>query len=561
MQNQLNFNKKRVEIFFDELVSLENPSDKIIISPPQKTAPTTKAIGSKISVLFADSLRSETTYTIDFTDAIVDYNEKNKFGDYSFSFSTGARVDSLCISGTLLDASNLNPVSGALIGVHTNLHDTAFSMIPFERISKTNKSGYFSVKGLPQSPFHLFALGDKNNDFHFDQPGESVSYYDSIIRPWAEPCTKNDTIWKDSTTVDSIQVKNSTCFKPDNIILRYFAENFGRQYLAKRSRPAREKIMLTFGYKSETLPGIKLLNSDVTNWYILESNPSKDTLMYWITDTTVTAMDTLQLQIDYLKTDSLNKLSPTTDTIKLISRSIREKKKKEKDKDSLQVAPVSFLVVTTDLKNTEDIYRKPRFQWETPIREFKEGAWNLYQKKDTTWIKKPFTFVKDSIHFREFELLAKWEFGEEYRFSIDSATVVGIYGKTNDKFSQTFKFRAEEDYSKLIVKISGINGAGFVEMLDKTDNVIRREKVVNNQAVFMYLMPGSYYLRAVEDRNNNFIWDTGNYAEKRQPERVFYNPRKLDLRANWDVDEIWNVNEYPVMEQKPKELLPKTSQN
>jgi len=561
LQNQLNFTKKRIEIYFDELVSLESPSDKVIISPPQKTAPTTKAIGNKISVLFVDSLRPETTYTIDFTDAIVDYNEKNKFGDYSFSFSTGSKVDSLCISGTLLDASNLNPVSGAIIGVHTNLQDSAFSKTPFERISKTNKTGYFSVKGLPQSQFHLYALGDKNNDYRFDQPGESVSYYDSIIRPWTEPCTKNDTIWKDSITVDSIRVKNITCYKPDNIILRYFTEDFGRQYLAKRSRPTRERIMLTFGYKSETLPRIKLLNNSTSDWYMLESNPTKDTLMYWITDTIVSSMDTLQLQLDYFKTDSLNKLSPATDTIKLISRPIRENKKKDTNKDTLLVPPVSFLNLKTDLKSTEDIYCKPRFQWETPIKEVKEGAWNLYQKKDTTWIKKPFTFLKDSVLFREFELLSKWEFGEEYRFTIDSAAVVSIYGKTNDKFSQTFKFRAEEDYSKLTVKTSGIKGAGFVELLDKTDNVIRREKIVNNQAEFKYLMPGSYYIRAIEDRNNNFLWDTGNYAEKRQPELVFYDPRRLDLRANWDVDEIWNVNEYSVLEQKPKELLPKTKQN
>jgi len=561
LQNQLNFNKKRIEIFFDELISLESPSDKIIVSPPQKTTPTTKAIGDKISVLFVDSLRPETTYTIDFTDAIVDYNEKNKFGDYSFSFSTGSKVDTLCISGTLLDASNLNPVAGAIIGVHSSVNDAAFSTTPFERISKTNKSGFFSVKGLPQSSFNLYALGDKNNDYLFDQPGESVSYYDSIIKPWTEPCTKNDTIWKDSITVDSIRVKNITCYKPDNIILRYFAEDFGRQYLAKRSRPSRERIMLTFGYKSETLPKIRLLNSDISDWYMLESNPTKDTLLYWITDTLVVSMDTLELQLDYFKTDSVNNLSPATDTIKLISRPIREKKPKAGDKDSLQILPVTFLAMKTDLKSTSDIYCKPRFQWETPIREVRDSAWNLYQKKDTTWVKKPFTFLKDSALLREFELLSQWEFGEEYRFSIDSAAVVGIYGKTNNKFSQTFKFRTEEEYSKLTVKISGIKGAGFVEVLDKNDKVIRREKMVNNQAEFNYLMPGAYFVRAVEDRNDNFKWDTGNYAEKRQPELVFYDPRKLDLRANWDVDEIWNVYEYPVLEQKPKELLPKSGRN
>ena len=135
--------------------------------------------------------------------------------------------------------------------------------------------------------------------------------------------------------------------------------------------------------------------------------------------------------------------------------------------------------------------------------------------------------------------------------------VVGLYGRTNNKFSQTFKIREEEEYSRLIVTVSGIDGAGFVELLDKSDKVLRREVVNKNQADFKYLMPGSYYIRAVEDRNNNFRWDTGNYAEKRQPEKVWYNPRLMNLRANWDVEESWNVNEYPLLLQKPKELKPK----
>ena len=117
-ENQTNYSKKRVTLYFDELVSLDNAAQKVIISPPQKIPPITKAIANKISVLFEDSLKDETTYTIDFTDAIVDYNEKNKFGDYAFSFSTGAVVDSFRISGVLLDASNLNPISGVIVGVH-----------------------------------------------------------------------------------------------------------------------------------------------------------------------------------------------------------------------------------------------------------------------------------------------------------------------------------------------------------------------------------------------------------------------------------------------------------
>jgi len=565
LQNQVNYDKKRVLLFFDELVSLENASDKVIVSPPQKISPTAKTVGDKILVMLADSLKPETTYTIDFTDAIVDYNEKNKFGDFAFSFSTGNKIDSLCMSGTLLDASNLNPVSGAIIGVHTNLSDSCFKKIPFERISKTDQNGKFTIKGLPESFFHLFALGDKNKDYRFDQPGEPIARFDSIIKPWTEPCVKRDTTWKDSTTIDTIMVRNITCYKPDNLILRYFSEDFGRQYLAKRERPTRDKLFLTFGYKSETLPGLKLLNSQISDWYLLEKNPTNDTLTYWITDTLVSKMDTLDVKLDYLKTDSLNKLSPATDTIHFISRSIKPKSgssdnKRKRNKDTLDVAPpVVFFNMKTDLQGTMDVFAQPRFQWESPVRAVKEEPWHLYRKKDTLWVKTPFTYQADSIHKRDYILQAKWEFGAEYRFDIDSGMVVNLHGNTNNKYSQQFKIREEEEYSRLIVTVSGIIGPGFVEVIDKADKVIRRKMIEKNQADFMYLMPGSYYIRAVEDKNNNFRWDTGNYDQSRQPENVFYNPRIMNLRANWDVEESWNVNEYPLTEQKPKELKPKVS--
>jgi len=270
MENAINFEKKRIEISFDELISLKSPSEKVIVSPPQKLAPIAKGVGSKVVVILSDSLIPATTYTIDFTDAIVDYNEGNKFGDYAFSFSTGDHIDSLRISGVLIDASNLNPLTGIVVGSHTNNADSIFRNQAFERITKSTKAGQFVLKGLPKGQAFVYALDDKNRDYAFDQPGEAIAFMDSALVPWTEPCTRNDTVWKDSITVDTVLVRAITCFKPDNVILRYFSEEFGRQYLAKKERVPRNKINLTFGYKSETLPKLTLLNSDSKNWYILE---------------------------------------------------------------------------------------------------------------------------------------------------------------------------------------------------------------------------------------------------------------------------------------------------
>jgi hypothetical protein len=567
LENAVNFNKKRIEISFDELISLKSPSDKVIVSPPQKLAPIAKGVGNKVVVVLADSLKPSTTYTIDFTDAIVDFNEGNKYGDYAFSFSTGDHIDSMRISGNVIDASNLNPLSGIIIGTHPSPADSCFRNQAFERITKSTKDGRFVLKGLPLAPAQVYALNDKNRDYAFDQPSESIAFLDSALIPWTEPCTRNDTVWKDSITVDTIIVRPITCFKPDNVILRYFSEEFGRQYLARKERSPRNKINLAFGYKSETLPTLTIINKEVKDWYILEKNPTNDTLSYWITDTLVTQMDTLKLKLDYLKTDSLNALSPWTDTLTLISRTYKPKvsaikKNVSKNEDEAVVKPTPApilppLGLKSNLQSVMEIYCQPRFELEEPILEVKDHPAQLYLKKDTLWVKTAFSFYKDTLKTRNYLLDAKWQFDADYKFVIDSASIKGIYNKVNNLFSQTFKIRAEEEYSRLIATISGLQASGFVELLDKSDKVVRRQRIVKNVADFKYLAPGTYYLRAIDDLNDNFLWDTGNLAEKRQPENVYYDPKALVLRANWDVEEQWNVREVPLLEQKPKELIQK----
>ncbi len=567
LENTVKYEKKRIEISFDELITLKSPSEKVIVSPPQKLAPVAKGVGSKVVVLLSDSLIPATTYTIDFTDAIVDFNEGNKFGDYAFSFSTGDHIDSMRISGNIIDASNLNPLTGIIIGTHSNAADSSFRNQAFDRITKSTIGGRFVLKGLPQGAAYVYALDDKNRDYAFDQPGEAIAFMDSALIPWTEPCTRNDTIWKDTATVDTILVRPITCFKPDNIILRYFTEVFGRQYLAKKERVPRNKINLTFGYKSETLPTLTLINKEVKDWYILEKNPTNDTLSYWITDTLVTQTDTLKLKLDYLKTDSLNALSPWTDTLTLISRTYKPKTvnskkslpilEKKEGSVPVKVPSIPALGLKSSIQSVMDIYSIPRFEVDEPIREVQKNPAQLYLKKDTVWVKTPFAFFRDTLKTRDFLLDAKWKFETEYKFEIDSAGIKGIYGKVNKLLSQTFKIRAEADYGRLIAKISGMKFSGFAELLDKSDKVVRRLQIEKNVADFKYLTPGTYYLRVIEDLNGNFRWDTGNFAERRQPENVFYNPKALVLRANWDVEELWNVRELPLLEQKPKELIQK----
>lgn len=127
-----NSRTSKVVLEFDENVKLENAAEKVVVSPPQQEQPEISASGKKITVTLLDTLRANTTYTIDFADAIEDNNEGNPMGDYAFTFSTGEKIDTFQVSGNVLDASNLEPIKGILVGLYSvdslaGAADSAFS--------------------------------------------------------------------------------------------------------------------------------------------------------------------------------------------------------------------------------------------------------------------------------------------------------------------------------------------------------------------------------------------------------------------------------------------------
>ena len=196
--NSLNYKKNRIDIIFDEIVQVQNTFDNIIISPPQKQAPTVKAIGKKISVELQDTLKDETTYTIFFGDVIVDNNEHNVLSGYSFSFATGESIDTLKMSGTLIDAATLNPIAGVMVGIHSDLSDSAFTSKPFDRITKTDKNGNFSITNIRRGKYRIYALDDVGNNYRFNTPDKKIAFSDSIFEPSASTNVVADTVYRDS---------------------------------------------------------------------------------------------------------------------------------------------------------------------------------------------------------------------------------------------------------------------------------------------------------------------------------------------------------------------------
>lgn len=555
----LNNTKTKVSLSFDEFIKLEKANEKVVISPPQVQQPEIKASGKRISVNLLDSLKPNTTYTIDFSDAIVDNNEGNPLGNFAFTFSTGSAIDTMEVSGTLLEASNLEPVKGMLVGMHSNLSDTAFTKLPFDRVARTDSRGHFTIRGVAPGKYRIFGLMDADQNFAFSQKSEALAFNDSLVIPRWEERIRQDTTWVDSLTIDTVVERKYTYYLPDNVILRSFKEDLISQYLVKNERLTPEKFTLYFAAKADTLPVLKGLNFDERDAFIIEKNLTNDTIHYWVKDSLLYKQDTLSLSLNYLYTDTLNQLVPRTDTLNLVAKTVKKavdepKKKKKKKGEEEEPEPTKFLHVSTYIPSTMDVYDYISLSFDEPIASFDSAAIHLKQKVDTLWEDIPFTFEQDSLQLRKYNLYYEWEPTREYEFSVDSTAFHGIYGLFTDKITQNIKVRSLEEYGAIYFNVSGCDSIAFVELLDTQDKVVRKVPVVNGQADFYFLNPGKYCARLINDTNGNGVWDSGEYETKRQPEMVYYYPQILEPKANWEVEQTWDVKALPLDKQKPDEL-------
>ena len=568
----INSKEKKVTIEFDEFIKLEKAAEKVVVSPPQLEQPEIKASGRKVVVGLVDSLRPNTTYTIDFADAIVDNNEGNPLGNYAFTFSTGTTIDTMEVSGTVLSASDLEPVKNIQVGLHSDLSDSAFMKKPFDRVSRTDSRGHFSIRGIAPGKYRIYALMDGNQNYLFDSKTEMIAFSDSIIIPAMEDAMRQDTIWKDSLTIDTIKSVGYTRFLPDDIILRAFKEENDRQYLTRSERDKENHFVLTFSARADTLPTLKGLNFDERDAFIIEKTDRNDSICYWIKDSLIYQMDTLEIQMDYLATDTLDRLVPQTDTLFLANKLTRaerekleakaaeekekERKKKEKKGEKIEPEPTKFLTLNVDAPSAFDLDRNVYLSFDEPVASIDTAAIHMEIKKDSLWEEIPFLFVSDSVLPRKYEILAEWETEKEYQLSIDSMAFKGVYGLHTNKVKQTMKVKKLNEYGTILLNITGADSTAVVELLDGSGKVLRQQRITpQNTADFYYLNPGTkFYIRLFNDRNGNGVWDTGKYSEHLQPEEVYYFPKVWEMKANFDFEENWNINAVPVEKQKLDEI-------
>ena len=591
----VNANSKKVTLFFDENVKITNASEKVIVSPPQIEQPEIDATGRRITVQLLDSLKPGLTYTIDFADAIEDNNEGNPLGDYAFTFSTGDHIDTMQVSGYVLDASNLEPIKGISVGLYSlgddslgqAFSDTIFRTQPFQRISRTDSRGHFVIKGIAPGYYRVYALQDQDQTYTFSQNSEMIAFSDRVITPSFRPDIRPDTVWHDSIHYDSIVWKPYTHFFPDDITLLAFSRPFDEVHLLKRERQKLRSFSVYFTGRQDSLPRLRGLNFDDTDAFCIQSSHNNDTITYWIRDSLIYNLDTLTAEYSYYATDTLGQLQLTTDTLDFVSKQTKAKYEKErlaafeewadqyredfrrehredrdengkrikyKDED-IEVPPMPDTFLDVKVSSTSlDPDRNIDFTFVEPIDTVHADMFHLSQKVDSTLTPCEFLIEPLPDVYGKYRLYAEWQPDSKYELVVDTGAVVNIYGQRMAGMKKDITVPKLDTYSTLFLTLQGADTSAVVQLLNASDNMVKEQKVVNGKVDFYFIKPGEYYLRMFYDHNGNGVWDPGNYDNHVQAEETFYYPTAFTLKANWDVSQTWNPSSTAIYRQKPAKI-------
>lgn len=580
-----NVTAKKVRILFDEFIKIENATEKVVVSPPQMEQAEIKSTGKRIEVQLKDSLLPNTTYTIDFSDAISDNNEGNPLGNYTYSFATGDHIDTLEVAGCVLQADNLEPVKGILVGLYGEMEDSCFIKKPMLRVARADSRGHFIIRGVAPGNYRIYALQDQDGDYRFSQKSEQIAFSCDTITPSFCDAVRQDTTWIDSLHIKDITRVGYTRFTPDNIVLRAFNETLTDRFFLKAERQEPDHFTLFFSYGDKSLPELRGLNFDDSNAFIIEPTVRRDTITYWLRDTTLVNQDTLSIELKYMATDTLGCLQPQTDTLQILSKlpyakrlkdaqkeyndwHKKQEKKRKRGEPYDSVMPPRLLTPQIQINSTLDPDRDVRLMFKCPLALVDSSKIHLYAKRDTLWYDTPLrispvieripgdTATADiAKSLRMYDIQAAWQPDTEYSLEMDSLAFADIYGLHSPKLKQGFKVKSLDEYSSLVFTIPQAKGENIVvELLNQQDAAVKRTNVVDGTAQFFYITPGIYYARLFYDDNNNGVWDTGEYATGRQPELTCYYPDEIECKAKWDVTLNWNPKERTAEQQKPTKI-------
>lgn len=589
LSGSVNASAKKINIRFSEFIKLENASEKVIVSPPQTEMPKISAEGKSVKITLYDSLRANTTYTVDFSDAIVDNNEGNPMGMYTFSFSTGPTIDTMEVSGTVLSAENLEPVKGILVGLYpadSTWADSLFRTQPFLRVGRTNGSGRFTIKGVRPGRYRAHALQDMDGNNVLSQKSEVLAWDATVFETSQRPDLRADTVWIDTVHIDRIRMVPYIHYFPDDIVLRSFLEEGQDQHLLKYERKDPYSMTFFFTAPQDSLPRVEADDFDPAKALLVEASARRDTITYWITDTALAHRDTLYMRITYPDTDSTGVAVPRTDTLSIVprvnyARLQREQLKKieewqkEQDKKRKRAKagfvesenPYAQTFIQPQLRPGSSIAPNRNFIYEfaEPIARVDTSKLHLSIKRDSLYVPTSFLLAPDPASKRRFTLYAEWAPGATYRFEADSLAFVSYLHHPTRTILNDLRVRSDDDFGSIFIRLMGgasdADTSRVVQLLDSSDKVVAEQRAKDNRADFFYLKGGRYYLRLFVDRNGNGKWDTGNYDAQQQPEEVFYFPQAIPLKERFDVEQSWDYRAIPLTQQKPTAITKQKADN
>lgn len=542
---QVDTHKTKLEFGFDEYIKIKN-NQNIFLSPPQKKMPKSTIKGKTLVLTFEEPLKKGITYTINFTDALCDNNEGNMFPGYTYVFSTGEKIDSMLLTGTVRDCNTLNAVKGATVMLYKDHSDSAiFKSRPFAAC-KTDDWGYFCIPYLPDTLFRLYAIKDENNDNLFQSESELVGFVDSLIRPVMKV---NDTIpeMQKYDMKDTLECQS----RKSEYEIRLFKEKSSKQMLKNVARTSERRAHVSFTAQDVWIDSlwIKGIKADRL---ISQFNLAQDSLEIWINDRR-SIPDTLMLYINYRKTnDSTFVMEPALENHKLfVEGALPKKSGRAAKRDLKHEDTICVYKLTAEAENVEQNGFVLEFNYPIIYENFDSLVFRSVNPKQKE-SRGSFSVERDSLNIRKYTIRPKEKLlqGYEYFLKIPHKAFRDINGFYSDSSEVKVSLPKDDQLSSIKLQMQGVEGKLIVDLLnEKRDKSLRTFVIEKDcELLFPYLKEGKYSVRITYDYNRNSMVDTGSLLEKRQPEKVFFfkteeEEEYLQLPAATELTQIIDLRE------------------
>ncbi len=543
------FTGTEIEIEFDEFIQLRNINQQFIITPPQKERPDFRVRGRNLYIDLNTELIANTTYTLNFGNAIVDLNEGNPLNNYEFVFSTGDKIDSLSYSGIVLNAFDNKPVEGAIVMLHEELYDS----VPYRRMplyaNRTGKDGRFQMNNLRADTFLVFALTDATNNYLYDRPGEeAIAFLDDYLYltpDYQPPNMEHDTLINGTLINGTAPVFDTASEDPAHYIrpddtLFMFKEETGRQYILRNERKKRGELLFIFNLPLRKEWSIDPVNFEPPeNWKLVEKNPQPDSIRYWITDEKTRNIDNLRFLVSYRATGPSDTLEHVSDSINMNYTPPLRSRRQTAEQEDDPVMEVSFGIRSG---GNQELNKNFKITFPVPLSHLDISKTELAVIQNNEFLPQDFEMTSDSLRIRNYYLSTDWVPGQDYRFTAKPGAFKDIFGLESDSIEFKFQTREEDHYGRIILNLSGVRDNIILQLLDERDYLMREYYFENDDELIIgYLQPQKYRLKVIFDTNNNRKWDTGNYLQGIQPERVMFYREVIAIRPNWDIEIKWDL--------------------